>query len=126
MVCELWAEGVEWELTRMVYIDYEGDEPVGDYTKVVIDLIDSPTYKSEIIFGIKTKVRGRDTPLNSGFDDENDLVEGYTIKQIENTLLPRQLIHIGLWWHDWHDNIYDYNYNPSRIYVRDLFHNSDN
>ena len=60
IVVESWARGVEWELTRMVYEDYQ---PIyfGAYSGVVQDMVD-------------------------GIDRNYDQVKGYTIRQLEDVL----------------------------------------
>ena len=126
-VCESWANGVEWELTRMVYSDYKGEgDPDTNYTMVVVDLIDRAVYSG-------SERQDNDAPANTGYSDDRDMVEGYTIKQIESTLQPRSGHHIGLWWHDWHDYFYTsylnssqnpFN-NPTAVHVERLFHNWD-
>jgi hypothetical protein len=63
IVAESWASGVEWELTRMIYSNYEPDY-FSDYTGVVEDMID----------GI------------SGYDQ----VSGYTIRQLEDAVRERE------------------------------------
>jgi len=70
-VAESWARGVQWELTRMVYTNYR-NEYFGNYTGVVEDMIDNS-------FG--------------------DNVSGYTIRQIENSLMYQKT------WDDWRNKI---------------------
>jgi len=74
-----WARGVEWGLTRMVYTkdesNYLGRALSTDYyTLVVADMIDEGTIDANRI--------------NWGYTDEDgfDLVENYTIRQIEDGL----------------------------------------
>ncbi len=57
---ESWARGVQWELTRMIYPNYQPNY-FGDYSGVVQDMIDN------------------DNSLN-------DNVTGYTIRQLEDAL----------------------------------------
>lgn len=67
-VKESWARGVQWELTRMVYLNYNSDfENRPKYTLVVRDMIDNDGFYGK-----------------TGTFGEN--VSGYTIKQIENSL----------------------------------------
>ena len=69
-LCESWARGVEWALTRTEYPGYPGGSVLiaDGYTNVVIDLID------------------QDFEANNGYSDNRDLVNGYTIKQIQDAL----------------------------------------
>lgn len=68
IVKESWARGVQWELTRMVYLNYNSDfENRPKYTLVVRDMIDNDGFYGK-----------------TGTFGEN--VSGYTIKQIENSL----------------------------------------
>ena len=63
-VIESWARGVEWKLTNMVYPDLYFPNYFPIYTGVVEDMID-------------------------GIDldpDKHDLVEGYTIREIEDVI----------------------------------------
>lgn len=60
-VAESWARGVQWELTRMVYPNYQNSY-FGSYTGVVEDMIDN----------------------DNSFGDN---VSGYTIREIENSLM---------------------------------------
>ncbi len=82
-VKESWARGVQWELTRMVHIGYQGgstNRP--SYTQVVLDMIDSST------------------DLNNGSESlVQDNVNGYTIKQIEDVLSSSSS------WDDWRNNL---------------------
>jgi hypothetical protein len=94
-VAESWARGVQWELTRMVYINYTpnydavGGSSVPVYTGVVQDMID----------GI------------SGYDQ----VTGYTIRQIEDAL-PGQLT-----WNAWKTNIKNLYNNATKENLDALF-----
>ena len=72
-VKESWARGVQWELTRMVYTDYT-NKYFGTYTGVVEDMIDND-------YSI------------------GDNVTGYTIRQIENSLMYQKT------WNDWKNKI---------------------
>ena len=83
-VKESWARGVQWVLTRMVYLNYEGGATSDDYTQLVVDMID-PNYSSS------------SRNLNNGL--WNDNVSGYTIKQIEDALYEQET------WSGWKDNI---------------------
>jgi hypothetical protein len=72
-VKESWARGVQWELTRMVYPIYRNTY-FGNYTGIVEDMIDD-NYSA------------------------NDKVTGYTIRQIENSLMYQKT------WNDWKNKI---------------------
>jgi hypothetical protein len=86
IVAESWARGVQWELTKDIWKWYEpsyGRKKLGNspskpswysYTGVVQDMIDSQ-------FG------------------SDDLVDGYTIRQIEDALQGQKT------WNGWRDNI---------------------
>jgi hypothetical protein len=80
-VKESWARGVQWELSRMVYPNYERDgENLPNYTLVVRDLIDSDgRYGKRFIAG--------------------EYTSGYTISQIENSLKYQKT------WNDWKNKI---------------------
>ena len=80
-VKESWARGVEWELSRMVYSSYNSDFDFRPkYTLVVRDMIDNDgLYGKDFING------------------EN--VNGYTIKQIENSL------RFAKSWEEWKNKI---------------------
>lgn len=99
-VAESWARGVEWELTRMIYIDYRGgatNRP--KYTQVVVDMIDYPP-KSNI-------------DINNGSERLNeDNVEGYTIRQLEDALIGE------LKWDGWKNKI-------KKLYNNDTEENLD-
>jgi hypothetical protein len=88
-VAESWARGVQLELTRMVYPDY-GNIYFGNYTGVVEDMIDN----------------------NNSFGDN---VSGYTIRQIENSLMYQKT------WDDWRNKIISDYDNPTEGYLPALF-----
>jgi len=80
IVAESWASGVQWELTNMVYYDYNATYytaaypfPYSNYTGVVQDMIDER--------------------------DSYDRVKGYTIRQIEDALDGETT------WNEWKTNI---------------------
>lgn len=88
-VAESWARGVQWELTRMVYPNY-GNIYFGTYTGVVEDMIDS----------------------DNSFGDN---VSGYTIRQIENSLMYQKN------WDDWRNKIINDYDNPTENNLPALF-----
>lgn len=90
-VKESWARGVQWELGRMTYPNYLGREfSTGDYTLVVSDMIDND-------FGVD---EDEQPPTNEGYyNNFNDQVSGYTIRQIEDALVDQKT------WNGWRDNI---------------------
>lgn len=88
-VAESWARGVQWELTRMVYPNY-GNIYFGTYTGVVEDMIDS----------------------DNSFGDN---VSGYTIRQIENSLMYQKN------WEDWRNKIINDYDNPTENNLPALF-----
>lgn len=67
-VKESWARGVQWELSRMVYPNYDRDKiNLPNYTLIVKDLIDNDNYFAErLVYG--------------------EFTSGYTISQLENSL----------------------------------------
>ena len=69
-ICEAWTRGVQWVLTKMEYPSYFGGDNYGDYTNIVVDMIDS---ESDAIY-------------NNGKSGSLDQVEGYNIVQIQNAL----------------------------------------
>ena len=88
-VKESWARGVQWELTRMVYTDYTNDY-FGNYTGLVEDMIDN----------------------NYSIGDN---VTGYTIRQIENSLMYQKN------WNDWKNKIKNDYENPTENNLDQLF-----
>lgn len=91
-VCESWATGVQYALTRMVYPLYYGrlNKEGTDYKNVVLDMLDTSTEVSYYQSNPYT---------NRGFGAPQDLVDGYTILQIENSL------HGQTEWNEWKINI---------------------
>gem|GEM_PF-569961 len=99
-VRESWANGVAWELTRMVYSGYEGhSSPSNRRTHVVMDMIDT---------------RSNDNNPN-GARYPHDRVEGYTIRQIEDALIG------VVTWNQWRDNIKRRYNNATSIHLDALF-----
>jgi hypothetical protein len=88
-VAESWARGVQWELTRMVYTDYT-NAYFESYTGVVEDMIDN----------------------NYSIGDN---VTGYTIRQIENSLMYQKN------WNDWKNKIKNDYENPTENNLDQLF-----
>jgi hypothetical protein len=103
-VKESWARGVQWELTKMVYPNYLGREfSKGNYTLVVSDMIDDDFETGE-------------APTNKGYyQDEDDQVSGYTIRQIEDALKHKET------WNSWRDNIISKYTNPTEEHLNRLF-----
>jgi len=96
IVAESWARGVQWELTRMVYPNYQPwyctsscGSPYSNYTGVVEDMIDSV----------------------SGYDQ----VSGYTIRQIEDALINER------YWNNWMLNIKNRYNNGTENNLESLF-----
>jgi len=99
-VIESWARGVEWELTRMVYPEYEGGDVIlPNYTQVVVDMIDAIS----------------DDGTNEGASHPDDQVTGYTIRQIEDALLRQKT------WNAWRDNIINKYENETEDNLEALF-----
>ena len=95
VVRESWANGVEWELTRIVYLNYLGGTTIRPkYAQVVVDMIDGPT------------------DSNNGSLDN---VTGYTIRQIEDALDGQRT------WDGWRDNIKSRYNNGTRDNLDALF-----
>lgn len=88
-VKESWARGVQWELTRMIYPSYANDY-FGDYTGIVEDMIDND-------------------------NSTEDKVTGYTIRQIENSLMYQKS------WNDWKLKLYDDHNNSTNLNLYPLF-----
>ena len=99
-MCESWARGVEWYLTKMVYPTYYGGSTVRPkYTQFVVDLIDSDSETA-----------------NYGYSyNDGAKVNGYTIVQIQNTLIGCSN-HI-----QWKTNIINMYNNKHAQYVDALF-----
>ncbi len=82
IVKESWARGVQYQLTKTVYPNYQ--EPTfsrGSYTSIVNDLINSANiYRSSFYY------YANDSYWNVAPKSYTDRVEGYTLKQIEDAL----------------------------------------
>ena len=105
-VKESWARGVQWELTRMVYPNYKGGKfSKGFYTTIVSDLIDDD-------------FRSISEATSNGYIDNNDQVDGWTIRQLEYSLENNIRS-----WNDWRDRLigikggYDHNNNITRLFA---------
>lgn len=100
-VCETWATGVSWVLTKMEYPDFPGRQNDGtNYTNLVRDLIDSP---------------GQESP-NYGVTAPTDQVESYTIRQLEDALRNQRTLT------DWKNNIYNDYSNATKQHLSTLFY----
>jgi hypothetical protein len=97
---ESWARGVQWDLSRIRYINYTGGATVRpSYTQVVVDMIDP----SEI-------------PIpNSNRGLRVDNVQGYTIQQLEHSL------HNVNTWNQWKSNIINLYQNDTENNLDALF-----
>jgi hypothetical protein len=105
-VAESWACGVQWALTRLDYPNYQGRNSgptPGNYTNVVLDMIDNPTIEAN------TPNHGKTIYL------EEDQVENYTILQIENALNGE------IKWNGWRDNIKNTYDNETETYLDALY-----
>jgi len=69
-VCDSWARGAQWALTRMVYPDYPGGNQDSQYTNIIIDMIDD---------SLDYNPKARNGP--------EDSVTGYTILQLQDALI---------------------------------------
>lgn len=94
-MCESWATGVQWYLTKDVYSNYEGKSPSGNYTNVVMDLLDTSS---------------NDGNINGTIEN----VSGYNIVDIQNALIGCST------WSEWKNNIKSY-YNGNKNDVENLF-----
>jgi len=96
-VKESWARGVQWELSRMVYPNYDADYPnLPKYTLVVRDLIDNDGYFEK---------RG----------SYGEFVSGYTIAQLEKSLIGQKT------WNDWKNKIKNDYENPTENNLDKVF-----
>ena len=100
------GRGVQWELTRMVYPNYKGGKfSKGFYTTIVSDLIDDD-------------FRSISEATSNGYIDNNDQVDGWTIRQLEYSLENNIRS-----WNDWRDRLigikggYDHNNNITRLFA---------
>ncbi|SHF96323.1 hypothetical protein SAMN05444372_101352 [Flavobacterium micromati] len=98
-VKESWARGVQWELTRMVHNGYRGGSTIRpSYTQVVVDMIDSSN------------------DFNNGSENlQEDNVNGYSIKQIEDVLSNSSS------WDAWKNNLKNKYNNETENNVDALF-----
>lgn len=100
-MCESWACGVQWYLTKMVYNGYKGryySSTQPNYSNIVIDLIDKEGDKN---FGKN--------------DQQGDKVTGYTMSQIESALIGCDT------WIKWRNNIKIKYNNETEEYIDQLF-----
>lgn len=79
-MCESWAVGVQWYLTKDVYPTYKGRYYGGNYTNVVMDLLDTSDNDSNI----------NGTP---------ETITGYDIVAIQNALIGCST------WNEWKNNV---------------------
>ena len=109
IVKESWARGVEWELTNMVYSNYNPSYSRLRYTGVVEDLID----------GFKTRNSYRfwtdQNPWSNQFRTYEDKVKGYTIKQLEDAIKGQKT------WLNWQNNIINSINNETSNEVQNTF-----
>jgi hypothetical protein len=103
-MCESWAMGVQHYLTRMVYPNYSVGNMGSDanYTRVVIDMIDTEANHTAIPNGGHSSVQG-------------DNVTGYTMPQIETALIGCNT------WEKWKNNIKNKYTNATESNVDALF-----
>ena len=91
---ESWATGVQWFLTKDAYTSYKGKSPFGNYTNVVMDLVDD------------------DSASNNGLS--SDGVTGISIVDIQNALIGCST------WEGWKNNI-AHKYESKRTQIEHLF-----
>ena len=105
---ESWARGVQWELTRMKYLNYRGGLIGKLYTQVVVDMIDP----HPPIDPATNKPRD----INNGSEKlDVDNVTGYTIRQIEDALNEKRS------WTDWRNSIINKYDNGTEENLDELF-----
>ena len=105
---ESWAAGVQWELTRMKYLNYPGGLISKLYTQVVVDMIDP----HPPIDPATNKPRN----INNGSEKlDVDNVTGYTIRQIEDALNEKRS------WTDWRNSIINRYDNGTEENLDELF-----
>ena len=105
---ESWARGVQWELTRMKYLNYLGGTASKVYTQVVVDMIDP----HPPIDPATNKPRD----INNGSEKlDVDNVTGYTIRQIEDALNEKRS------WTDWRNSIINRYDNGTEENLDELF-----
>jgi hypothetical protein len=102
-VKESWATGIQWELTRMYYLNYQGrfwsPTKSPEYTLVVTDMTDGIGFDN----------------TNNGFSDTRDEVSGYSIRQLERSLVGVKT------WNGWKENIKNLYDNPTENNLDKLF-----
>lgn len=105
-VNESWATGVQWALTKMVYPLYKGKycSPGIDYRNVVVDMIDPDVISYP-----------NPNFVSYGFGGDQDQVEGYTIVQVQNSLIGPTT------WNEWKDNIKNNYSNATAQHMDALF-----
>lgn len=99
-VAESWSRGAQWAIGRLEYPGYlGGPTSLPNYTQICIDLIDAPINEN-----------------NNGLSiQQGDSVTGYTIRQIENSLIGVRK------WNDWRDEIINDHNNATENEVSELF-----
>lgn len=98
-VCESWAVGVQWFLTRMEYPNYEGRPNDTIYTNLIMDLVDNSSNES----------------FTRGVQAPTDLVENYTMPQIEEALRNKKTFN------QWKDSLTDKYENPTENQLHLIF-----
>lgn len=99
-IVESWAPGVQWFLTKKVYVDYKGKKPFSYYTNVVMDMVDDET----------NDFNGYGRDVYAG-----DKVSGYNITEIEASLIGCDK------WNEWRNNIKNKYNNETEKYLDELF-----
>ncbi len=112
IVKESWARGVEWELTKMVYPNYQTSFARLNYTRVVVDMVDGCEIRgTSAWWDYSTGSWG--TPYT--YKSYYDRVSGYTIKQIEDALKGQKN------WNGWKANIKNKYNNETEKYLDATF-----
>lgn len=111
IVKESWARGVEWELTRMIYPNYEPFYIRLRYTGVVEDLIDGFKIRNSFRFWDDSQT----PPWINSFMSYQDNVQSYSIRQLEDALEDQQT------WQQWHNKIINTINNETSYNVQDSF-----
>lgn len=99
-VCESWARGVQWVLTKMEYPNYIGGTQNNIYTNIIMDMIDDESNNN--YYGLR---------------GTKDQVSGYNIIEIQNSLLG------VMSWDAWKNKLKNDYENSTEQYLESLFAN---
>ncbi len=96
VVCESWARGVQWVITRLEYPSHTVSYGRLNYTGVVEDMIDGFGTTNSWSWWDYSKDEWGSPSIHKSYSDQ---VSGYTIRQIEDALKGQRT------WNGWRDNI---------------------